>query len=202
MGDVDLDARTITMATQLVEYEGGVHESEPKSDAGSRSVALDAESVTAFRWHRTRQLMAQLDANDAWIDTGRVLTRVDGSWVAPGWLSDHFERLVRRRDYHRSGYTTCGTGRDPGPRSRRGHEGDSEYVGTICRSRSRQTPTPASCRRQPAQQQKRQPNSYLGRPPEGWRAHFGLTRAQSTLPITRTRRPHRVRNAWSLPLSS
>ncbi|ROP30698.1 integrase [Couchioplanes caeruleus] len=94
--DVDLDAGTITVTTQLIEYAGEVHESDPKSEAGARIVALDTESIETFRRHRTCQIMARIDAGDAWIETGRVFTREDGSWLAPGWLSDYFERLIRR----------------------------------------------------------------------------------------------------------
>jgi integrase len=36
-------------------------------------------------------------AGEAWVDSGgRVFTRATGEWIVPNWLSDHFERLVRR----------------------------------------------------------------------------------------------------------
>jgi integrase len=94
--DVDLEAGTITIATQLIHHEGEIHETEPKSEAGARVVMLDVETRETFRRHRARQIMARIDAGDAWIETGRVFTREDGSWIAPNWLSDYFDRLVRR----------------------------------------------------------------------------------------------------------
>jgi integrase len=39
--DVDFKAATATIATQLVEADGEIEESTPKSDAGDRIVALD-----------------------------------------------------------------------------------------------------------------------------------------------------------------
>ncbi|WP_225854370.1 site-specific integrase [Micromonospora sp. ALFpr18c] len=94
--DVDLAQRTITVATQLVDVNGEIVESEPKSDAGHRIVALDVETVKALKKHRKKQRKAQEDAASAWRDVGRVFTRTTGEWVEPGWLSDHFDRLVRR----------------------------------------------------------------------------------------------------------
>ncbi|MEU4424833.1 tyrosine-type recombinase/integrase [Actinoplanes sp. NPDC024001] len=94
--DVDLKSGTVTIATQLVEENGGgVMESEPKSDAGHRVVALDAETSTVLRKHRARQKKAQLAAGDVWVDSGRVFTKATGEWLQPDWLSDHFDRLVR-----------------------------------------------------------------------------------------------------------
>ncbi|MEV7629398.1 site-specific integrase [Actinoplanes sp. NPDC089786] len=94
--DVDLRAGALTVAIQLVDNDGEVQESAPKSDAGDRPVALDAETVSTLRQHRARQQKARLKWGEAWVDSGRVFTRANGSWVEPNWLSDHFDRLVRR----------------------------------------------------------------------------------------------------------
>ncbi|MEV0900371.1 site-specific integrase [Actinoplanes sp. NPDC049802] len=94
--DVDLKSKTVTIATQLVEENGGViGESAPKSDAGNRVVALDVGTIAVLRKHRARQGKAQLAAGEAWVDSGRVFTRATGEWLPPDWLSDHFDRLVR-----------------------------------------------------------------------------------------------------------
>lgn len=50
----------------------------------------------ALRQHRARQQRAKREWGEAWIDSGRVFTRANGSWVQPDWLTDHFDRLVRR----------------------------------------------------------------------------------------------------------
>ncbi|BBH66469.1 hypothetical protein ACTI_31540 [Actinoplanes sp. OR16] len=96
--DVDLRGRTMTVAIQLVDNDGEVAESEPKSDAGNRMVALDVVTVSVLRSHRLRQQEAQLKAGEAWLDSGRVFTQANGAWVEPDWLSDHFDRLVRRSE--------------------------------------------------------------------------------------------------------
>ncbi|MFF5296702.1 site-specific integrase [Paractinoplanes globisporus] len=95
--DVDFSGRTLTIAKQLVENDGEVEESDPKSDAGDRPVALDAETVALLRRHRAKQRKAQMAAGEAWVDCGgRVFTRESGEWIVPNWLTDHFERLVVR----------------------------------------------------------------------------------------------------------
>lgn len=94
--DVDLKARTINVATQLVQEGAEVTESVPKSDAGDRVVTLDAETASVLAALRRRQAQQRIAAGPGWLDTGRVFTRGDGSWVTPDWLSDYFDRLVAR----------------------------------------------------------------------------------------------------------
>ena len=94
--DVDLVRRTLTVAIQLTQSEGQIEESEPKSDAGNREIALDADTVDVLMRHRREQRKAQLRAGAAWADSGRVFTRATGEWIPPNWLSDHFDRLVSR----------------------------------------------------------------------------------------------------------
>src|SRR4051812_49072243 len=57
--DVDLDAGRLTVRTQLVQLGWEVYEDTPKSDAGDRTIALDAGTVTVLRAHR-RQLEARM----------------------------------------------------------------------------------------------------------------------------------------------
>jgi len=94
--DVDLRGQSLTVAIQLVDNDGQLEESEPKSDAGNRDVALDAATVAILRRHRTQQQKARM-VGEAWVDSGRVFTREDGRWVEPDWLSDHSDRRRRRR---------------------------------------------------------------------------------------------------------
>ena len=62
---------------------GTVIESAPKSDAGRRTIALDAGTVTALRAHRRAQVAERLAWGPAWQETGKVFVREDGS-TAPG----------------------------------------------------------------------------------------------------------------------
>ncbi|WP_239079988.1 site-specific integrase, partial [Paractinoplanes brasiliensis] len=93
--DVDLQRRELVVAVQLVDNGGHIEESEPKSDAGSRIVALDADTVSVLRRHRLRQQKARLAAGAAWVESGRVFTRANGAWIEPDWLSDQFDRMAR-----------------------------------------------------------------------------------------------------------
>ncbi|GAA2791498.1 tyrosine-type recombinase/integrase [Saccharopolyspora taberi] len=93
--DVDLDAGTLTVATQLVQDGWSVVESDPKTASGARVIALDTETINVLRTHRARQLAERMEWGPAWVDSGRVFTREDGTWVHPGWLSEAFERAVR-----------------------------------------------------------------------------------------------------------
>ncbi|PZF88294.1 site-specific integrase [Micromonospora deserti] len=94
--DLDLKGKTLTVATQLVDINGEIEENAPKSDAGNRIVALDADSLKVARRHLKRQRKAREEAGGAWVESGRLLTRPNGAWVEPTWLSDYFDRLVRK----------------------------------------------------------------------------------------------------------
>jgi integrase len=92
--DVDLDARRIEVATELVQDGWEVYEDSPKSDAGERVVALDAGTVTALREHRRRQLADRMEWGSAWVNSGRVFTRENGSQLHPASITDRFVTLV------------------------------------------------------------------------------------------------------------
>lgn len=65
--DVDLDGSKLTVATQLVVLGWTPTEDDPESDAGGRTVALDAGTVAVLRAYRRRQHEERLE------------------WEAPGW---------------------------------------------------------------------------------------------------------------------
>lgn len=91
--EVDLVKGLATINTQLVQDGGDYYEDTPKSDAGSRTIALDADTVTALREHRKRQLEDRLAWGSAWTDSGRVFTREDGTELRPESLTDKFQAL-------------------------------------------------------------------------------------------------------------
>lgn len=95
--DIDLDTGTLTVAVELVQDVYVVYESEPKSDSGARTIALDKETVRVLREHRKQQLTAaaaRKEAGQDWTDSGRVFVKEDGTWLHPQSVSDLFERLV------------------------------------------------------------------------------------------------------------
>ncbi|NGY59569.1 site-specific integrase [Lentzea sp. NEAU-D13] len=93
--DVDLDAKTATVATQLVLDGWDVEEGDPKTSSGARVVALDAETVKVLRTHKAQQAAERLEWGEAWINTGRVFTEANGTLLHPGKVSEAFEKIVR-----------------------------------------------------------------------------------------------------------
>ncbi|HEX3542778.1 MAG TPA: tyrosine-type recombinase/integrase [Acidimicrobiales bacterium] len=94
--DVDLEAGRISIRHTRVVVNAAATESTPKTDAGRRTVPLDDTLTAALRAHRRRQLEERLAWGPAWVDSGLVFTREDGSPLHPESLSTGFERLARR----------------------------------------------------------------------------------------------------------
>ncbi|MDA8302126.1 MAG: tyrosine-type recombinase/integrase [Actinomycetota bacterium] len=92
---IDLDAGTLRVATTRVLTNGGqAVESGPKTDAGARTIDLDASLVAILRQHRRRQLEEHLRAGEAWQDTGYVFVSELGEPYYPGYFSDAWERRI------------------------------------------------------------------------------------------------------------
>jgi len=94
--EVDLTGGTVTVSWQVVQVGWDITEGTPKSDASGRVVALDAATVEVLRAHRDLQNHEREQAGDAWIDTGRVFTRIDGTGLHPSYVTTHFARLTKR----------------------------------------------------------------------------------------------------------
>ncbi|MEY9938598.1 integrase [Streptacidiphilus sp. MAP5-3] len=91
--DTDLSGGLLTVAKQLVVDGWEVYEDDPKTDAGARTIALDTDTVAVLRDHRERQEADRAKWDTAWVETGRVFTREDGSWLHPVNVSDRFKEL-------------------------------------------------------------------------------------------------------------
>ena len=89
--DVDLDGARLSVRQQAVQLGWDTYEDTPKSDAGDREVALDAGTVAALRTHRRRQMEARRLWGPAWVDSGKVFTREDGSTLHPATITDRFQ---------------------------------------------------------------------------------------------------------------
>ena len=92
--DVDLQARTITIATQRVMVGWQATEDEPKSEMSKRVVALDEATAVALRAHRKQQLADRLAWQDAWTESGKVFVREDGEALHPAGVTLLFNRLA------------------------------------------------------------------------------------------------------------
>jgi integrase len=92
--EVHLDVPAVEITTQLTEVEYLIEEGDPKSEAGARTIPLDAEGARLLRTHRARQAERKLALGPAWIESGRVFTRADGSSLRPSWIGDQFGRLI------------------------------------------------------------------------------------------------------------
>jgi len=94
--DVNLDAARLQVVQQLVPTRGGVMFSTPKSRRGTRTIALDAETVASLREHRDVQIAEQAYAGPAWIDDDLVFCNPLGRPIHPQWLTDDFREQRKR----------------------------------------------------------------------------------------------------------
>jgi integrase len=92
--DLDLTAKSMTIAQQIVQIGWATDITAPKSEAGGRDVALDEASISTLKSHRRAQRKAKLAYGEGWIDTGLAFTAPDGAPLHPAWVSEQFNRLV------------------------------------------------------------------------------------------------------------
>ncbi|HTX85787.1 MAG TPA: site-specific integrase [Streptosporangiaceae bacterium] len=91
--DIDLDTGTAFISWQLQQYDGHVALCPPKTAHSERIIALDRTTVAALHAHRARQLAERAAADEDYLDSGYVFTRLNGDPMAPDWLSRYFRRL-------------------------------------------------------------------------------------------------------------
>jgi integrase len=92
--DTDLDAAITTICWQITQLGWDTAQGPPKSDAGERQVALDADTVADIRAWRTEQDQERREAGDGWTDTGFEFTSPDGTALHPAAVTDAFEMLA------------------------------------------------------------------------------------------------------------
>jgi integrase len=91
--ETHLDKSEIEITTQLTEVEYAVEEGDPKSEAGARTVPIDAEGVRLLRVHQDRQKDRKRALGPAWVESRRVFTLDDGSALRPSWIGKRFMML-------------------------------------------------------------------------------------------------------------
>ena len=112
--DVDLGAARLSPRRPRVVVNYVVHESEPKTRMGKRSLALDPATLAALREHKARQEQERADVGSAWTRLGPGVhpagrlphpPRPDHRLVPSGWPAPPACR--------RSGSTTSATATPP-----------------------------------------------------------------------------------------
>ena len=93
--DIDLDGARLSPRRPRVVVNYAVHESEPKTRMGKRSLALDPATLAALQEHQAQQEQERTEVGSAWMDSGLVFTRPDGSPIHPDLITDWFRRLAR-----------------------------------------------------------------------------------------------------------
>lgn len=93
--DVELDRARLAVRQRLASVDGRPELSEPKSNTSGRTIDLDHRTVTALRSRRASQLEQRLGWGPGWHDLDLVVTREDGNWIHPDWITELFRRRTR-----------------------------------------------------------------------------------------------------------
>jgi integrase len=91
--DVDLVAGTASVAHTRT-TAGKAITPQPKTDAGFRTISLDAGTVTVLRAWKKRQLEERMAAGPAWIESPYMFTHEDGQPPHPGWVTKRWNEAV------------------------------------------------------------------------------------------------------------
>jgi integrase len=94
--DVDLEAGTVRVAATRVMVGYTVQVSDPKTEKGRRTFALDPETAAALRAWRLTQAQERLRVGPGYEDSGYCFTNPDGSPIHPQRFSDWFQQHCRR----------------------------------------------------------------------------------------------------------
>ena len=90
---VDLEAGVVAVTETRVVVDGRAETSEPKTDAGKRSVPLDDRLVALLRSNKVRQATERLAAGEAYEQQGYVFADELGRPYAPDFFTRTFNRL-------------------------------------------------------------------------------------------------------------
>ena len=95
-GDVDLEARTLSVRRTLEESSAGVHLKQPKTAKSSRTIALPASTVDALRVHHAAQQRARLAAGAAFNRLDFVFPAADGEPWKPSTFAAACRRVFKK----------------------------------------------------------------------------------------------------------
>jgi integrase len=92
--DIDLDTGGAVISQQIAVLGYTPIVKKVKSDAGERTISLDAVSLAALRDYRARRDRWQKVCGPAWPNTGLFFVQPDGQPWHPETVSERFDRLV------------------------------------------------------------------------------------------------------------
>jgi integrase len=96
--DVDFTTGRVSPRRPRVVVNYAVHEGNPKTAKGRRSLALDPATVAALRDHQARQAEEKSTVGSGYLDSGLVFTWPDGRPLHPdvitGWFKRHARKVV------------------------------------------------------------------------------------------------------------
>jgi integrase len=93
--DILFDAGRLAVRQRLASVDGKPQLSAPKSPRGRRTIDLDRRTLDALKLHREQQLEERAAWGGGWHDLDLVVTREDGHWIHPDWITELFRRHGR-----------------------------------------------------------------------------------------------------------
>lgn len=94
--DINFENHELNVVQQVVDVDGELVIGPPKTESGSRTIALDQGTTQLLRLHRSKQNLERLQAGPQWSDQGFVFTQPNGDVVNPAYVTRHFQRLAAR----------------------------------------------------------------------------------------------------------
>jgi len=92
--DTDLDTSVTTIRWQITQLGWATEQTPPKSEAGERHVALDAQTGAVIRAHRRQHNQEKKEAGSARHESGFEFTNPDGSPLHPAAVTATFEQIA------------------------------------------------------------------------------------------------------------
>jgi integrase len=93
--DVDFERSRLSVTQTVTSVGGELVVSTPKTQKGTRSVALDPTTLEALRAHKRRQAEEQLAFGPGYEESGLAFRNADGSPISPNAFSNAFKHRVR-----------------------------------------------------------------------------------------------------------
>jgi integrase len=94
--DLELDTGVASVVQTVIVVDHHVQLGSPKTAQGTRTVDLDAGTITALKAHRKRQVEERMMVGSGWRDHGLVFCKVDGNPLHPERVSRELARRIER----------------------------------------------------------------------------------------------------------